>query len=410
MYGRRNAIFFHSPSAIAGSPNAAGVRRDTLQRAGELPLLMSRSASSWQRARSAALYAAAWLPLVVVYAAALEVMSAGAIPLTDTILAAIANLAAPAVLGGAVWLVSRRLPWRDVDSARFFAVHTVLATLFTIAWIAWELLLLGPTGPVRPPDYEMWRYVLPWQALIGFILYGVVAGVSYAVRGVARARDLTVSAERSDRLRAQAELAALRAHINPHFLFNTLHAVMQLQREDPRHGDAALEHMADLFAYVLRLERHGVELVALEDEWRFTESYLWLERTRLGEKLRVESCMDEEALACSIPPFTIQPLVENAIRHGIVPSRRGGTVRIAAHESGGTLEIEVTDDGVGADPALLDDSKGLGERVVGRRLAARYGARATASVKTAPGTGYRVSISLPAEAHVATPRPAGRRA
>ncbi|HET7133336.1 MAG TPA: histidine kinase, partial [Gammaproteobacteria bacterium] len=288
------------------------------------------------------------------------------------------------------------------NSAGFFAVHAVLATLFATAWMAWELLLLGPTGPVRPPDYEMWRYVLPWQALIGFILYGVVAGVSYAVRGVVRTRDLTISAERADRLRAQAELAALRAHINPHFLFNTLHAVMQLQRESPRHGEAALEHMADLFAYVLRLERHGIEAVALEDEWRFTESYLWLERTRLGDKLRVRSCIDDEALACSLPPFTIQPLVENAIRHGIVPARQGGTVRITARENDGILQIEVADDGPGADPARPDASKGLGERVVARRLAARYGARASVSVTTAPNAGYCVRLSLPAEPHIGT--------
>lgn len=372
-----------------------------------MPTTTTRSELFQRRARTLAVYAAAWLPLVVVYAAVLEVMSAGAIPVTQTIFAALANLAVPALLGGAVWLVSRRLPWRELSPVGFFAVHAALATVFAVAWMAWELLLLGPTGPVRPPDYEMWRYVLPWQALIGFILYGVVAGVSYAVRGVVRTRDLEVSAERAERLRAQAELAALRAHINPHFLFNTLHAVMQLQREDPRRCDDALEHLADLFAYVLRLERQGVELVSLEDEWRFAESYLWLERTRLGEKLRVHSCLDEEALACAVPPFTIQPLLENAIRHGIAPARDGGTVRVTAHERDGMLEIEVADDGVGADPVRLGSSTGLGERVVGRRLAARYGERASASVETAPGKGYRVRLSLPAEPHVAAP-PAGR--
>lgn len=348
-------------------------------------------------ARGIALYAAAWLPLVGIYAAVLEVMSGGSMPITDTLAAALANLAAPAVLGGAVWLIAQRVPWTEARAGRFLALHAALATIFALAWMLWELLLLGPTGPVRPPDYDMWRYVLPWQALIGFMLYGVVAGVSYAVSGVLRGRDLRLAAERAERLRAQAELATLRAHINPHFLFNTLHSVMQLQRDDGSRAEEALERLADLFAYVLRLERHGVELVSLEDEWRFAESYLWLEQMRLGERLRIESDLDEEALACAVPPFTVQPLVENAVRHGISPARDGGTIRVVARESGGRLEIEVSDDGIGAEPERPDDEPGLGERAVSRRLAARHGESARASVVTSPGAGYRVHLSFPAE-------------
>jgi two-component system LytT family sensor kinase len=350
-----------------------------------------------RRARGVALYLAAWLPLVGIYAAVLEVMSAGTMPIAETLLAAVVNLAAPALLGGLIWLVVQRVPWTEGRTARFLALHAALATIFAIAWVSWELLLLGPTGPMRPPDYDMWRYVLPWQALIGFILYGVIAGISYAASGVLRTRDFRIAAERSERLRAQAELATLRAHINPHFLFNTLHSVMQLQRDDASLAEEALERLADLFAYVLRLERHGVELVSLDEEWRFAQSYLWLEQMRMGDRLRIESAIEEEALACAVPPFTIQPLVENAVRHGIAPSRAGGTVRVAAHESGGRLEIEVSDDGIGSEPERPDDEPGLGERAVSRRLAARHGASARARVETAPGAGYRVFLSLPAE-------------
>lgn len=350
-----------------------------------------------QRARAAGLYVAAWMPLVMVYAAALNAMSAGAMPMADTLIAAAANLAVPAVLGVVVWWLSRRVPWSEGGARAFFAVHAAGAMVFALAWIGWEILLLGPTGPVRPPDYAMWRYVLPWQALIGFLLYGVVAAVSYSARGVLRSRDLRLAAERADRLRAQAELATLRAHINPHFLFNTLHSVMQLQRDDPSCAEEALERLADLFAYVLRLERYGVEIVTLEDEWRFADSYLWLERMRLGDKLRIESDFDEEALSCGVPAFTLQPLVENAVRHGIAPSRDGGTVRVSAREADGRVEIVVADDGVGAEPERPDDEPGLGERAVSRRLAARHGAAARARVDTSPGAGYRVTLSFPAE-------------
>lgn len=350
-----------------------------------------------RRLKRIALYVTCWLPLVGVYAAALQVMTQGRMPVLQTVGAALANLSAPAVLGAAVWWLTRVLPWREAHVARFATVHAALATLFAVAWIGWEFLLLGPTGPMAPPTYDMWRYVLPWQALLGYMLYGIIASVSYAAHGILRARDLRLTAERAERLRAQAELAALRAHINPHFLFNTLHAVMELQREGgPRAGEA-LERLADLFGYVLRLERHRVELVALEDDWRFASSYLWLERMRLGDRLRVEASLDDDALACAVPPFTLQPLVENAVRHGIAPKRDGGTIWITAREADGVLRIEVADDGIGGEPERPDDDPGLGERAVSRRLAARHGNAAHATVDTSPGCGYRVQLTIPAE-------------
>jgi signal transduction histidine kinase len=359
---------------------------------------MPATSFAWpRRARGVALYLACWLPIAAIYSAALGVMTQGAMPLAAAASAAVLNLSAPAALGGVVWWASRRIPWPDARPTTFIVLHAAFATVFAAAWMGWELLLLGPTGPLRAPTYEMWRYVLPWQVLLGYLFYGVIAGVSYAVRGMLGARDLRLTAERAERLRAQAELAALRAHINPHFLFNTLHAVMQLQREGGAAAEESLERLADLFAYVLRLERHRVEVVALEDDWHFAESYLWLERMRLGPRLRVESAIDDDALSCAVPPFTLQPLVENAVRHGIAPKRDGGTVWVRARERDGRLEIEVADDGIGAEPERPDDDPGLGERAVSRRLAARHRDLATATVETAPGQGYRVRLSLPAE-------------
>lgn len=351
----------------------------------------------FRRAPGVALYVACWLPIAAIYAIALEVMTQGTMSAARAAGAAVVTLAAPALLGGAVWPLTRLVPLRDVQPARFLALHATVATIFALIWMGWELLWLGPTGPLQAPTYEMWRYVLPWQALLGYLFYGVLAGVSYAARGLLRARDLRLTAERAERLRAQAELAALRAHINPHFLFNTLHAVMQLQREGGVRAEQALERLADLFGYVLRLERHRVDLVTLEDDWQFASSYLWLERMRLGSRLRVEAALDDDALSCAVPPFTIQPLVENAVRHGLAPKRDGGTIRVRAVETDGRLEIDVSDDGIGAEPERPDDDPGLGERAVSRRLAARHGDAARATVETAPGQGYRVHLSIPAE-------------
>jgi two-component system LytT family sensor kinase len=316
---------------------------------------------------------------------------------THIIAAAFLNTLAPAVMGIGVWFAAAKLSWPEHRPVRLLAAHAALSMVYAAGWVAWQMAISGPLGPWRAPDYDMWRYVLPWQAAIGFILYGVVAGVSYAVRGVVRSRDLGVAAERAERLLAQAELATLRAHINPHFFFNTLHTVSQLMRVNPRKAETVLDQLSALFRYVLRLDRHNVELVTLEEEWRFTQTYLALERLRMGHRLVVRDTLDEGTLDCAVPPFTLQPLVENAIRHGLSPRIEGGTITIEARERDGMIEIVVADDGVGSSVERAQLEPGVGSRAVSQRLIARHGARARARVDTAPSAGYRVTLTFPAE-------------
>ncbi len=347
--------------------------------------------------RVALLYAASWIPLVAIYAGVLTAMTAGTLSVSRTIFAAFINALGPAAMGVGVWLLSGRLVWPQRNLSRFLAAHVALSVAYAFGWMAWEFLIMGPVGPVRAPDYAMWRYVLPWQAVIGFILYGVVAGASYAVRGEARSRDLQLVAERAERLRAQAELAALRAHMNPHFFFNTLHSVALMLRTDPATAQFALEQLSHLFRYVLRLDRDHVEMVTLEDEWEFTKSYLWLEQLRMGPRLAVHAELEDDALECLVPPFTVQPLVENAVRHGLSHKRDGGTIRVVAGERDGVLHIEVTDDGVGTD-TVHKGSGGIGVRAVTQRLVAHFGDATKTWVDSAPGRGYSVMLTFPAEA------------
>ncbi|MHB8838328.1 MAG: sensor histidine kinase [Gemmatimonadaceae bacterium] len=369
--------------------------------ASPLPPAQPRLAS---RAQSAALYAACWLPLVVIYIGVLTWMTDGTLAVTVITLAALLNTIGPAVFGVGIWWLTGRVPIPSPPSTRFVAVHVAGAFSFVGAWLGWELLILGPFGSAASPDAVMWRYVLPWQGVLGFMLYGVVAAVSYAIRGVFLAHALAVSTAESDHLRADAELAALRAHLNPHFLFNTLHGVMQLLRDDPALAERALERLAELLRYVLRLDRAHVRLVTLEAEWQFVQSYLWLEQLRIGDRLRVDAEMDEEALDCEVPPFTLQPLVENALRHGIAPKLDGGTVRIRARNDGDRLSIEVADDGVGAARVPTGATPGLGLPAVLRRVRGEFGeANVSSDVSTAPDAGFRITIVMPARAAALSP-------
>ena len=349
------------------------------------------------RLRAALIYCAAWLPFVAINAGVIVAMTDAQTHAVHIIAAAFLNVLAPAVMGVGVWFAAAELSWPKYRPAPLLSAHALLSMLYAAGWVAWQIAISGPLGPWRTPDYEMWRYVLPWQAAIGFILYGVVAGVSYGVQGVIRSRDLGVAAERAERLLAQAELATLRAHINPHFFFNTLHMVSQLMRADPRRAEAVLDQLSALFRYVLRLDRHNVEVVTLEEEWRFTQTYLALERVRMGRRLTVRDMLDEGALDCAVPPFTLQPLVENAIRHGLSPRIEGGTITIEAREQDGMVEIVVADDGMGASAEQAQREPGVGSRAVSQRLIARHGPMATAHVETAPSSGYRVTLRFPAE-------------
>jgi LytS/YehU family sensor histidine kinase len=221
---------------------------------------------------------------------------------------------------------------------------------------------------------------------MGSWLYLVVAGLSYAVRAHRRIRAEESAAAEARLLAQQAQLVALRAQVNPHFLFNALHSVGALVASDPARADKALECLGDLLRYALGTE----EEVLFAREWRFTEDYLAFEHLRLADRLQVQADVDSAALSVPVPPLIFQPLVENAVRHGIADRPEGGLIHLRARLDHERLLLEVTDDGRGA----RGTKEGLGLSSVRRRLAALYGERAALSVGSSDA-GCTVSIALP---------------
>ena len=207
---------------------------------------------------------------------------------------------------------------------------------------------------------------------------------------------------------ARAELAALQARINPHFFFNTLNTISSLVEEDAGRAGEIVETLAELFRYTLRVAEAGP--VPLVEELEFVQRYLTIERARFGDRLRVVREVEPAALSIRVPGLILQPLVENAVGHGIAPLKRGGTVRISARIAGETLLVEVGDDGAGlrAEPgAFVGEGHGLDN--VRQRLATLYPGRAALDLGPAPGgRGTVARIRVPAEAATATV-PAARR-
>lgn len=330
------------------------------------------------------LYGAAWLAAALFWTFA-SAMGAGRSPL-ETFPYGLLAMGSAAVLGLGVWQLTGRVAW-DWRSARFYVVHAIALSVYSVTYAAFEVWPELMAGHVNRAIAAFRSPVLTWNLLMGSWLYLMVGGLSYAVRAQQRIRAQDAAASEARLSAQQAQLSALRAQINPHFLFNALHSVGALVSSDPARADRALEQLGDLLRYVLGAE----DQVRFAQEWRFTEDYLAFEQLRLGERLRIDAQVDESAHSVLVPPLILQPLVENAVRHGIADRPDGGCIKVRVRIADGHLVLDIADDGRGGGAT---HGVGLGMESVRRRLAALYGGEATLDINTVT-TGYSVTIRLP---------------
>jgi signal transduction histidine kinase len=195
-------------------------------------------------------------------------------------------------------------------------------------------------------------------------------------------------------LAARAQLEALRAQINPHFLFNSLNSIAQLISTEPERAEECVERLAEIFRYLLQSENRS--FVTLEDELDIADAYLDIERARFGERLEVDFIVDEAVRQHVVPTLILQPLIENAVRHGVSQKVGGGKVSIEAQLQDGDLRVVVRDTGVGMksgiDAAL---SRGVGLRNVYDRLVQLYGESYAPRIDSTPGAGTTVTVRVP---------------
>lgn len=332
------------------------------------------------------IYASSWLAyaLFVGFASQLESLPGHAINWAAAARSAWLVLP-PAVLLTAVWPLTSHLERRPLPQT--VAVHIVCA--LGLSLFSNGLLLAATDVPLRPVA----RWV--WPFLYGVMMYGVIAVIFHLVRASRAAQRQALAIEQARNLLTASELAALRSRLNPHFLFNTLHSIIALTRKDARAAEAALFRFSDMLRYVLDNEKNGSARVTLDEELCFVRDYLGLEALRLGARLNVRWEIDPAAGAHSLPPLTLQPLVENSVKHAFNPRSQPGHMVIRAALDQDQLSLSVSDDGPGADMATVRASQGLGIRTVERRLQLEFGQRAHFAVDTAPGQGFAVSLSLP---------------
>lgn len=193
---------------------------------------------------------------------------------------------------------------------------------------------------------------------------------------------------------ARAQLEALRARINPHFLFNSLNSIAQLISSDPERAEACVERLAEIFRYLLQSDSRS--FVTLEDELEIADAYLDIERARFGDRLAVDFVVTDDARSRIVPTLILQPLIENAVRHGVSQKIGGGTVSIEAAVLGNDLRVVVRDTGVGMrDGVRAALSAGVGLRNVHDRLVHLYGEHYAPRIDSHPGRGTSITVLVP---------------
>jgi two-component system LytT family sensor kinase len=295
--------------------------------------------------------------------------------------------------------LGRRNPPMQLRPFSTWGTHFVscfLIGLVSAAWLASLEELLNPWAkvPAREPFVHFWLHKFYNGLLSYLILYGTILVVSYMLDSRER---LALQQTESARLNAQlskAQLNALRRQMEPHFLFNTLNAIAGLVRQE--RNDAAVNMIAGLSDLLRRvLEDSNRQEVPLGEEMEFLERYLDIQKVRFAERLQLSVDVPRELFRAQVPSLILQPMVENAVKHGIAKRVQGGAIRITAFRSNGRLTLRVYNDGPALPADLEKNGSGIGIANVRTRLQSLYGDGFEFSMRNQDPGGVEVSVSVP---------------
>jgi two-component system, LytTR family, sensor kinase len=298
-----------------------------------------------------------------------------------------------------LWL-GRRFPiqrgtWWRVLPVHFLACLLICAAHFVV--FTYVASLFSPFGEPRTPR-PFWEVLLGRamnQFHLDLLIYAATLGVSYAVSYYFRYREREFRAAQLESQLAQAQLQTLKMQLQPHFLFNTLHGIAGLVRDNKNKAAVSmLAGLSDLLRYTL--ENAGKQEVPLKEELEFLELYLDIQQMRFSDRLKVQMQIEPETLDALVPNLILQPLVENAIRHGLSRRAAAGTVGVSAQRDDGLLRIRIHDDG----PGLKRDDgsmtvEGVGLSNTRARLSQLYGERQEFTLAERETGGVEATLVIP---------------
>jgi two-component system, LytTR family, sensor kinase len=318
----------------------------------------------------------------------------------------------PALLIPAIVWAARRFPFDTGHKVRAVAAHSMGALTFAfvhfigITSVRFLLWADGGKWPSVPWSAYFQRRIfeqLDWSLMV----YAVVVGVSHAIAFYHESQERKLKAAQLETRLVEARLKTLEAELHPHFLFNTLHAISTLVHRDPESADRMISRLSDLLR--ITFDRTGEPKVTLKDEIDFLQKYLDIEQTRFQDRLTVSVKIDPEALDGEVPRMILQPLVENAIKHGIAGRHGGNQIHVSAGREGERLWMQVRDNGAGLQVRTLKALRtGVGLSNTRARLDCLYGRHYRLEFSDKHG-GLSVLIAIPFQRASPAEKPAAFR-
>ncbi|MEM1054219.1 MAG: histidine kinase [Bacteroidota bacterium] len=362
----------------------------------------------WARTTEAALIVGFWAVLGTLALVRRSLDPRGPVPTgSGPLIVTLAEYGVWAALTPAVFVLARRFPFETGERLRRGLLYVIvaLAAAVLVEWVRQTLFLSffpddfqrrrpfgGRFGPRRMPENPTLGIVTRLRFLDEFVIAVAVLAAGFARDALIRLRAREADAAHLEAQLADARLAALRMQLNPHFLFNTMHAVSALVERDPAGVRTMIARLSALLRRVLDGgDRHEVPL---REELALVRDYLAIQSVRLGDRLEVVEQIEDEALDALVPALLLQPLVENAVGHGISAMEGGGTLTVSARREGGDLVLDVHDTGPGPAENRLE-AGGVGLRNTRERLDALYGDAASLTLTSAPQGGALASVALP---------------
>jgi two-component system LytT family sensor kinase len=343
-----------------------------------------------------ALYLAGWTVLAFVFAVEHYLgyrAEAVAVGWRRVITSSLGEWYAWAALFPVVMSLARRFPLESPRLARGLAAHFAGAICMTVLHPCLEAILIwiirGFSDPLMLIVSRLMKMAPFWLCSEGCVVYGLMLIAGHAILYQSRLRAEELRASRLEAQLAQAQLSALKMQLHPHFLFNTLHSISALLHEDVEAADRMVARLGDFLR--LTLENSDSHEVTLEQELQFLRCYLDIELTRFQDRLRVEFEIAPGTLDALTPNLILQPLVENAIRHGIAHRIEPGRVEIRSQRHGDRLRIEVRDDG----PGFASNTPGIGLTNTRARLERLYGSGYVLQLSNGTQNGAIVTLEIP---------------
>ena len=310
------------------------------------------------------------------------------------------------MVSGYVWFalspliifLARRFPFEEGKWKTSLPIHLVASVVLALFQQVIDTFVLTRLG--YPPNRQFTSFLEAYQFFVyinlhlSILIYLSVVGIKSAFSYYQKYRERELKTSQLEARLATSRLQVLKMQLHPHFLFNTLNAISELIHRDPEAAEQMIGDLSDLLR--MSFEKLEVQEISLKQELEFLRKYLEIEQMRFQERLKIEMRIAPETLDACVPNMILQPLVENAIKHGLAPRSQGGRIEIGAERNNGSLQLTVSDDGIGVPFGDLENlSEGVGLSNTRRRLRHLYGERHKFDLETTGKNGFVVNLTIP---------------